>query len=99
MCENQTYKVRGTSSYEQRKKSCFSLTKKSKLASQVGALSRSPSRSNQCVDEETVQSLEAVNQAYLDRLHVLRPSARMVLDVDSSNFETFGNQEGSAYNV
>ncbi|WP_443217504.1 transposase [Sporolactobacillus sp. CQH2019] len=35
----------------------------------------------------------------MDRLYALRPSAQRVLDVDSSNFETFGNQEGSSYNA
>lgn len=70
------------------------ILEKKRLASQPTL-----SRFNQRVDDETVQSLEAINQAYLDRLHALRPSAQMVLDVDSSNFETFGNQEGSAYNA
>lgn len=57
------------------------------------------SRLNQRVDNGTVQSLEAINQAYLDRLFALRFRTQMVLDVDSSNFETFGDQEGSAYNA
>ncbi|WP_353947865.1 IS1380 family transposase [Sporolactobacillus sp. Y61] len=57
------------------------------------------SRFNQRVDADTVQSLEAVNQAYLDRLYALRPSQQVVLDVDSANFETAGHQEGAAYNA
>ncbi|WP_353949465.1 transposase [Sporolactobacillus sp. Y61] len=43
--------------------------------------------------------MEAVNQAYLDRLYALRPSQQVVLDVDSANFETDGHQEGAAYNA
>ncbi|TGA95364.1 IS1380 family transposase [Sporolactobacillus shoreae] len=57
------------------------------------------SRLNQKADEETVQSLEAINQAYLDHLFALHPRAQMVLDVDSANFETAGNQEKAAYNA
>ncbi|SFG14048.1 IS1380 family transposase [Sporolactobacillus nakayamae] len=57
------------------------------------------SRVNQKVDEQTVESLKSINQAYLDGLFSLRHGQQMVLDVDSANFETAGKQEGSAYNA
>lgn len=70
------------------------VTGKGQLASQPTL-----SRFNQRVDAETVESLETINQAYLDHLFALRPSTQMVLDVDSANFETAGKQEGAAFNA
>ncbi|MFT8318038.1 MAG: IS1380 family transposase [Sporolactobacillus sp.] len=71
-----------------------SLLGKDRLASQPTL-----ARLNQKMDKDAVQSLEAINQAYLDHLFTLRPSEQMILDVDSANFETAGNQEKTAYNA
>jgi len=57
------------------------------------------SRLNHKVDETTVQSLNGINQTYLDHLFTLRPQTQMILDIDSANFETAGAQEGTAYNA
>ncbi|GGB52909.1 IS1380 family transposase [Lentibacillus populi] len=66
---------------------------KSELASQP-----TMSRLNQHLDKETMKQFQDVNQTITDRFHELEPPEVLVLDIDSSNSPTYGDQYGSSYN-
>ena len=48
--------------------------------------------------EENFAALVDLPGAWIDRVHAHRPPKLIILDIDSSESPTYGNQEGSAYN-
>jgi hypothetical protein len=48
--------------------------------------------------EENLAALSSLCGAWVDRVHGRRDLSQLVLDMDSSESPTYGNQEGSAYN-
>ena len=48
--------------------------------------------------EENFAALVNLPGAWIDRVHACRPPKLAILDMDSSESPTYGNQEGSAYN-
>jgi hypothetical protein len=66
---------------------------KSELASQPTI-----SRVNQQFDKDTMKQFQKVNRTIIDRYHELDAPEILVLDIDSSNSPTYGDQYGSAYN-
>jgi hypothetical protein len=70
------------------------ILEKERLASQP-----TMSRLNQKFSQETVQQLQTINQVLLDRVEQVQPRDYLLLDVDSANFTTCGNQEGSTFNA
>ncbi len=66
---------------------------KSELASQP-----TMSRVNQHLDKNTMKQFQGVNRIIIDRFHELEAPKIFVLDIDSSNSPTYGDQYGSAYN-
>lgn len=67
---------------------------KGSLASQ-SSLSRLYNR----INENTFTSLEQANQELLDNIHQVRKSENLIIDLDSTHADTYGNQENSAYNA
>ena len=63
------------------------------LASQP-SLSRFFKRFNQ----QAIDQLQTANQALLDRVHRMRQSNTLLLDLDSSHADTYGRQEQASYN-
>jgi hypothetical protein len=66
---------------------------KSQLASQPTI-----TRVNQHLDKDTMKQFQEVNRILIDRIHELEAPKKLVLDIDSSNSPTHGNQHGSAFN-
>src|SRR5690625_3556380 len=66
---------------------------KSELASQP-----TMSRLNQHLDTGTMKQFQEVNRTIIDRFHELDAPEILVLDIDSSNSPTYGDQYGSAFN-
>lgn len=64
------------------------------LASQP-SLSRLYSR----FDEESIEPLNQANQELLDKIHSFRKSETLLLDLDSTHSDTYGDQESSSYNA
>lgn len=56
------------------------------------------SRVNQKFDKYTVKELQQVNQTLTDRYYELKAPKVIILDVDSTNFPTYGSQYGGAFN-
>lgn len=56
------------------------------------------SRLNQHLDTDTMKQFQEVNRTIIDRFHELDAPEMLVLDIDSSNSPTYGDQYGSAYN-
>lgn len=56
------------------------------------------SRVNQKFDKDTMKQLQQVNQTMTDRYYKLKVPEEIILDVDSTNSPTYGDQHGSAYN-
>lgn len=56
------------------------------------------SRVNQKFDKDTMKQLQQVNQTVTDRYYELKAPEIIILDVDSTNSATYGDQCGSAYN-
>ncbi|MEI3615043.1 IS1380 family transposase, partial [Pseudogracilibacillus sp. SO30301A] len=56
------------------------------------------SRLNQQLNKETVKQFQEVNRTIIDRFHELEEPKKLVLDIDSSNSPTYGDQYGSSYN-
>ncbi len=50
------------------------------------------------VSEGNFAALVNLPGAWIDRVHTWRPPKLIILDMDSSESPTYGNQEGSAYN-
>src|SRR3954469_1355717 len=48
--------------------------------------------------EANLAALAALSGAWIDRVHARRPPDGIILDMDSSESPTHGEQEGSAYN-
>jgi len=48
--------------------------------------------------EENFSALSSVSGQWIDRVHERVGLEKLILDLDSSESETYGNQEGSAYN-
>ena len=51
------------------------------------------------VVEETIDTLQVLNQALIDKARLLRNDTTMIIDLDSTHSDTFGNQEQTAYNA
>jgi hypothetical protein len=48
--------------------------------------------------KENINTLMALPGFWIDRVHEQKPIDKLILDMDSSESETYGNQQGSAYN-
>ncbi len=66
---------------------------KSELASQP-----TMSRVNKHLNKDTMKQFQEVNRTIIDRFHELETPEILVLDIDSSNSPTYGDQYGSAFN-
>ena len=51
------------------------------------------------VKGETIKTLQVFNQALIDKARLLRNDTNMIIDLDSTHSDTFGNQEQTAYNA
>lgn len=51
------------------------------------------------IDEQTIKDFSTLNLALLNRFEPLRNSSELIIDVDSTHFDTYGQQEGTAYNA
>ncbi|WP_047152870.1 IS1380 family transposase [Aneurinibacillus tyrosinisolvens] len=70
------------------------ILEKERLASQPTL-----SRLNQKFDKEAMKQLQSINRILLDRIiHKIQPADSFVWDLDSSNFATYGQQHGAAFN-
>lgn len=67
----------------------------------TSALASQPSLSRfyQHFDEQSLEQLQAANQALLDKVHHARQSKTLLFDLDSTHSDTYGKQEQSAYNA
>lgn len=57
------------------------------------------SRFWQRFDEQTLTSLQTVNQALLDQVQLRTNQTELVIDLDSTHADTYGNQEQTAFNA
>lgn len=57
------------------------------------------SRVNQLFDNDVMKQLQQVNETLNERYQLIAPPENIVLDLDSTNSATYGNQHGSAYNT
>ena len=57
------------------------------------------SRLHDRVVGETIDTLQVFNQALIDKARLLRNDTNMIIDLDSTHSDTFGNQEQTAYNA
>lgn len=69
------------------------ILEKDRLASQP-----TMSRVNQLFDKDAMKQLQHVNDTLIERFHALASPEDIILDLDSTNAATYGNQYGSAYN-
>ena len=51
------------------------------------------------VVEETIHTLQVFNQALIDNARLVRNDTNLIIDLDSTHSDTFGNQEQTAYNA
>ena len=67
----------------------------------TAALASQPSLSRffKRFDAESLNQLQAANQELLDRVHRLRQSDTLLIDLDSSHADTYGKQEQASYNA
>jgi hypothetical protein len=56
------------------------------------------SRYNSRVSVGTLKSWEIINQLLQDNVYAIRPIEHILFDIDSTNFQTYGDQYGSDYN-
>ena len=56
------------------------------------------SRFNSKLDKENLKQFNKINELLLDKVYTLDMPNQIILDIDSTNFETYGKQYGSAYN-
>jgi hypothetical protein len=56
------------------------------------------SRYNSRVSVGTLKSWEIINQLPQDNVYAIRPIEHILFDIDSTNFQTYGDQYGSDYN-
>lgn len=57
------------------------------------------SRVNQLFDNDVMKQLQQVNETLNERYQLIAPPENIILDLDSTNSATYGNQHGSAYNT
>lgn len=57
------------------------------------------SRLNQHLDMNAMKQLQQVNDGTIERFHELDPIEHLILDLDSTNAATYGNQHGAAFNT
>ena len=50
-------------------------------------------------DNESMEQLNQANQELLDKVHTFRGSKAIILDLDSTHADTYGEQESAAYNT
>ena len=50
-------------------------------------------------DTQALDQLQAANQELLDRVHKMRQSNTLLMDLDSSHADTYGKQERASYNA
>ena len=51
------------------------------------------------VIQETILTLQELNQSLSDKARLVRNDTNMIIDLDSTHSDTFGNQEQTAYNA
>ena len=51
------------------------------------------------LDDSSLEQLKKINEFLVDRYYGIRPPEYLIFDIDTSYFETYGNQEGGAYNT
>ncbi|MBZ9637690.1 transposase [Clostridium sp. FP1] len=56
------------------------------------------SRFNKRVTVETLKSHEYINETLQDKIYSVRMPEHIIFDIDSTNFQTYGDQYGSDYN-
>lgn len=56
------------------------------------------SRFNNKLDKENLKQFNKINELLLDKVYSIDMPNQIILDIDSTNFETYGKQYGSAYN-
>lgn len=56
------------------------------------------SRFNNRLTIDNVKQFEKINELLISRVYSAQMPSEVVFDIDSTNFETYGNQYGSAYN-
>lgn len=56
------------------------------------------SRFNNRLSLETIKQLEKINEILMDYIYSIKLPEQIILDLDSTNFQTYGKQYGSAYN-
>lgn len=56
------------------------------------------SRFNNNLDKENLRQFNKINELLLDKVYSIDMPNQIILDIDSTNFETYGKQYGSAYN-
>ena len=50
------------------------------------------------VNEDTIEGLQKLNQKLIDQARLVRNDINMIIDLDSTHSDTFGNQEQTDYN-
>jgi hypothetical protein len=50
-------------------------------------------------DSQSMDGFNQANQEILDKMHQFRDSKALIVDLDSTHSDTYGNQEASAYNA
>src|SRR5690606_37216627 len=56
-------------------------------------------RLNQKLDKGTMKQLQTVNSLMQRRVDIIQPKENIMMDLDSTNLATYGNQYGSAFNT
>ena len=51
------------------------------------------------VSEETIAQFQVLNQALIDKVRLERNATEMIIDLDSTHSDTFGNQEDANFNA
>ena len=51
------------------------------------------------VGQDTILTLQELNQTLIDKARLVRNDTNMIIDLDSTHSDTFGNQEQTAYNA
>ena len=51
------------------------------------------------ISAETISQLQALNQALIDKVRLKRNSTQLIIDLDSTHSDTFGNQEATNFNA
>ena len=49
--------------------------------------------------EQSIEDLQTLNQVLIDRARLIRNDTAMIIDLDSTHSDTFGNQEQTDYNA